>query len=250
MARQYRKPPILEATFECHFEPSESWSLASPASLFEHLKTDYPAEPTIISAGNLEVIAQEGAGLPSFRVLPQAQRYQFASLDGLHLVRIGQQLLSVHVLAPYPGWLAFRARIVQALQAYIEITKPIGVGRVSLRYVNQINLGKEPAELSDYFRIPFEPPEGLDFTVSSFFLRFEAIRPDRRKLIQSFASLPGETVAVILDLDLIREQFNGHADFDQSIMHEVDSLREIEQEAFEALITDKLRETFDDDDTS
>jgi uncharacterized protein (TIGR04255 family) len=250
MRRQYRKPPILEATFECHFEPSGSWSLASPASLFEHLKTDYPAEPTIISAGNLEVTAQEGVLSPSFKILPQAQRYQFASLDGLHLVRTGREVLSVHVMAPYPGWPAFRARIVQALRVYIEIAKPTGVGRVSLRYVNQINLGTGPVELSDYFRIPFEPPEGLDFTISSFFLRFEAIRPDRRKLIQSFVSLPGETVAIILDLDLIREQFNGPADFDQSTLDEVDSLREIEREAFEAVITDKLREVFDADDTS
>ena len=90
MRRQYRKPPITEATFECHFEPSESWSLASPASLFEHLKPDYPAEPTIISAGNLEINAQEGVLSPSFRVLPQAQRYQFTSLDAQQLVRVGR----------------------------------------------------------------------------------------------------------------------------------------------------------------
>ena len=167
MRRQYRKPPITEATFECHFEPSESWSLASPASLFEHLKPDYPAEPTIISAGNLEINAQEGVLSPSFRVLPQAQRYQFTSLDAQQLVRVGRDVLSVHVMAPYPGWEVFRKRIIRALTAYIEITKPAGVKRVSLRYVNQMKLGTGFIELSHYFSIPFETPEGLDFTVSS-----------------------------------------------------------------------------------
>src|SRR6266498_3777579 len=102
MRRQYKKPPILEATFECHFEPSESWSLASPASLFDNLKSDYPAEPTIVAAGNLEVKTEEGIFSPSFRMLPQAQRYQFGSLDGRHLVRIGREVLSVHEMAPYP----------------------------------------------------------------------------------------------------------------------------------------------------
>ncbi len=250
MRRQYKKPPILEATFECHFEPSESWSLASPASLFDNLKSDYPAEPTIVAAGNLEVKTEEGIFSPSFRMLPQAQRYQFGSLDGRHLVRIGREVLSVHEMAPYPGWEVFRARIVQALIAYIEIAKPTGVGRIALRYINQINLGTGPIELSDYFSIPFEMPEGLDFTVSSFFLRFEAVRPDGIKLIQSFASLPGETVSVILDLDLIREKPDISAEFVSGAIREVDSLREIEREAFESVITDKLLETFDADATS
>jgi uncharacterized protein (TIGR04255 family) len=245
MRHQYKRPPIVEATFECHFEPSESWSLGSPASLFENLKPDYPAEPIIVSAGNLEVKAEEGVASPSFKLVPQAQRYQFASLDGQHLVRIGRDALSVHQLAPYPGWEAFRARIIQGVASYIEIAKPRRVGRISLRYVNQINLGTGPVELSHYFSIPFETPEGLDFTVSSFFLRFEAIRSDGIKLIQSFASLPGETVSVILDLDLIQEKPDISAEFAIGVMREVDSLREIEREAFESAITDKLRETFD-----
>jgi uncharacterized protein (TIGR04255 family) len=247
MRRQYRKPPILEATFECHFESSESWSLASPASVFEYLKSDYPAEPTTVSAGNLEINTQEGTLSPSFRVLPQAQRYQFKSLDGLHLVRVGREALSVHELAPYPGWEVFRTRIIQALTAYIQTTKPTGVVRISIRYVNQINLGAGPIELTHYFNIPFETPEGLDFTVSSFFLRFEAVRPDGIKLIQSFASLPGETVSVILDLDLIRELPDVPAELVPGVTREVDSLRELEREAFESVITDKLRETFDAD---
>jgi uncharacterized protein (TIGR04255 family) len=247
MRHQYRKPPILEATFDCHFEPSETWSLASPASLFERLKPDYPAEPTIVSAGNLEIKTQEGALSPSFTALPQVQRYQFTSLDRVHLVRVGRDALSVHEMAPYPGWEVFRTRIIQALIAYIETAKPTGVRRISLRYVNQISLGTEPIELSHYFTIPFETPEGLDFTVASFFLRFEAVRPDGIKLIQSFASLPGEIASVILDLDLIRELPDIPAELVPGVIREVDLLRDIEREAFESAITDKLREIFDAD---
>lgn len=239
------KPPILEAVFDCHFEPSETWSLASPASLFERLKPDYPAEPTIVSAGNLEIKAEEGALTPSFTVLPQAQRYQFTSLDRVHLVRVGRDALSVHEMAPYPGWEVFRARIIQALTAYIETAKPATVGRVSLRYVNKIEMDTGIIEPSDYFTIPFETPEGLDFTVGSFFLRFEAARPDGIKLIQSFASLPGEAASVILDLDLIRESPDISSGLASSVIREVDLLRDIEREAFESAITDKLREIFD-----
>lgn len=247
MRRVYRKPPIVEASFECIFEPSKTWSLASPVSLSEHLKSDYPAEPTTISSGNLELTTQEGAISPSFRMVPQAQRYQFSSLDGLHLVRASREVLSVHVLAPYPGWPTFRARIEQAMRYYIQAAEPTEVKRMSLRYVNRISLPTETVELSSYFNIPFETPEGLNFTISTFFLRFEAIRPDHTKLIQSFASLPGEAASIILDLDLIREQPYKITGFDQILLDEIDLLREIERQVFEAEITDKLRETFDAD---
>jgi uncharacterized protein (TIGR04255 family) len=249
MRHQYKRPPILEATFECHFESSESWSLASPASLFDVLKLDYPAEPTILAAGNLEVQPQEGTSAASFRVLPQAQRYQFASLDGQHAIRIAPDVFSVHEIGPYAGWEFFRARIIQALTAYIEVTKPKSIKRISLRYVNQISFGTGPIELSDYFSIPFEMPEGLEFSVSSFFLRFEAVRPDGIKLIQSFANFPSETLTAILDLDVIRENPDIPAGSVRGILGEVDSLRDIEREAFESVITDKLREIFDADAT-
>lgn len=247
MRRVYKNPPIAEASFECIFEPSETWNLASPASLYELLKTDYPAEPTIISGGNLELKTDENAITPSFRILPQAQRYQFATLDGLQLVRVSREVLSAHVLAPYPGWPIFRTSIEKALNSYIEVAHPAEIKRLSLRYVNQIKLGTAPIDFSSYFNMPFEPPEGLDFTISAFFLRFEAVRPDRTKMIESFANLPGETVSIILDIDIIREQSYRARDFKQSLLGEIDSLREIERDVFEAAITDKLREIFDAD---
>jgi uncharacterized protein (TIGR04255 family) len=247
MRRVYRKPPIVEATFECIFEPSKSWSLASPASLYEYLKADYPAEPTVISAGTLEVTTREGAITPSFRVPPETQRYQFATSDGLYLVRVSREVLSLHVLAPYPGWPTFRTRIEQALRSYIEVVKPEEAKRISLRYVNSIDLRKKLVEFPSYFNMPFQVPDGLDFAIESFFLRFEALRPDHTRLIQTFASMPGESVSVILDLDLIRERSYKSNDFNRTLLDEIDSLREIERDVFEETITDKLREIFDAD---
>ena len=139
---------------------------------------------------------------------------------------------------------------MEALAAYIAIAKPLGAKRIAVRYVNQIKLWAGNIELSDYFQVPLGAPDGLDFTISSFFVRYEAIRPDNIKLIQSFASVPSEIVTVILDLDVIREGSYRAPNLEQQLLHEVDSLREVEREAFEAAVTDKLREVFDADDTA
>lgn len=247
MRRTYIRPPVVETIFECILEPSESWGLIALATLSDALRANYPAEPTVISQGNLEFTAGDGGIASSFRMLPQSQRYQFVSADGLNLVRVSRESLSVHTLAPYSGWEIFRNTISQALIAYLDIVKPKEVKRVSLRYVNQVKLWTGNIELSEYFRVPLETPEGLDFTLSSFFLRYEAVRPDSVKLIQSFASVPGEVPAIILDLDVIRENSYKEPDLEQKLYGVIDSLREIEREVFEAAITDKLREVFDAD---
>jgi uncharacterized protein (TIGR04255 family) len=247
MAHQYRKPPILEATFECRFEPSARWGLSSLAELQERLREEYPAEPAQLASSDLQLASEAGEFKASFRTQPQSQVFQFASTDGTALVRAGRELVSVHATGPYVGWRIFRDRIAGALQAYVEIAQPSIVQRYSIRYVNRIDLPPAILELTDYFRVPLGPPEGLGFSLSTFFLRLEAARPDQTRIIQTFASVPAETISIILDLDVVREAVNEPAVFSEQLMRRIDDLREIERDAFEASITDKLREVFDAD---
>lgn len=247
MAHQYRKPPILEATFECRFEPSARWGLSSLAELQERLKVDYPAEPVPVASSDLQLAAESGEVKASLRTQLQSQVFQFASADGTALVRAGREFVSVHVTGPYVGWSKFRDRIATALKNYINVAQPNKIQRYSIRYVNRVDLPPARMELTDYFRVPLEPPEGLGFSLSTFFLRLEATRADQTRLIQTFASVPADTVSIILDLDVMREDVDRSAVFDESLMRDVDNLREVERSAFEASITDKLREAFDAD---
>jgi uncharacterized protein (TIGR04255 family) len=246
MAYQYRRPPIVEATFECRFAASEGWTFASPSTIYNLVHPVYPSEPTIIANSNLELAADTGEVKASVRMLPQDQRFQFSTTDGHHLIRVGRDVISVHVMPPYPGWTEFRERIKAALDAYLQVVKPSSIERLSIRYVNRIELGTDPLDLNNYFRVPLEPPEGLGFSLTSFFLRLEGTRPDGVKLIQSFGSAPGDVVAIILDLDVIRD-VSAPAVLEDDLLATIDSLREVERSAFEASITDKLREIFDAD---
>ncbi|WP_238015996.1 TIGR04255 family protein [Dactylosporangium sp. AC04546] len=250
MVQRYRRPPILEATFECRFKANDAWDLSAPAELYKSLREEYPDAPTTVASGSLEVVEDAKGSVvaaPALRLGQTSLKYQFSAEGGQRLVRVGNEVLTVHATAPYPGWPTFREQITYALRAYVRVAKPDVLTRFGMRFVNRIDLEGPTVELSDYLTIPVDPPRGLGFDLSSFLLRMEAVRPDGIKLIQTFASAPVDGVSVILDLDVISDGLELPVTDDESwLSDKIEYLREIEREAFEVSITDKLRERFNE----
>jgi uncharacterized protein (TIGR04255 family) len=149
------------------------------------------------------------------------------------------------VLRPYEGWIEFSQRIETALQAYAEVAEPGGVSRVGVRYINKINLPDQEIELKTWFQCgPPSVPE-LPSKMAGFMSRVEFLYPDAVKLLLTQASIdaPEEPAAVLLDLDVLWA--SGEARTPDAIMTVVDDLHERVGSAFEALITDAVREIFD-----
>jgi uncharacterized protein (TIGR04255 family) len=247
-ARQYKKPPILEATFEARFEPSEKWGLPALGRLFENLQEDYPGEPKQIAAGNIEMVPTAQGSLPSLTLNPMAPVYEFSSPANGRLVRASREILSVHIAPPYPGWLIFRELIADAFEAYRDIAQPVSINRIGIRYVNRIEFPGPAIELSDYFTIPTQELSNIGFKLGAFFIRFEGARPDESlRMVQTFASTPAQTPTIILDIDVIEEETHKPLQSRDEFLDHADSIRAIEREIFEASITDNLRRMFDDE---
>jgi len=135
------------------------------------------------------------------------------------------------------------------LEAYQEIVKPDGVKRIGVRYINRITINDDHLTLSDFFAVPPQMPDELDVNISNFFLRLETAYVDLPiQLIQTFGSAPSEpgSAAFILDLDVIREWEDDSLPVEEALS-QVDTLRDRERDAFEALITDQARGMFDAD---
>jgi uncharacterized protein (TIGR04255 family) len=122
------------------------------------------------------------------------------------------------------------------------------VNRIGVRYVNKIII---PAtgrfELDDYISGGPVTPPGMNLTAASFLNRAEYAYEDQQaKLLLTFAALgsepPGEP-AFLLDLDVIWEDAQPLEL--KAALEKAELLHELEGAAFEALITDKVRELFD-----
>jgi uncharacterized protein (TIGR04255 family) len=246
--RQYRNPPIEEALCELRFEPGAEWDVAVIGRFRERIKALYagkPREQQLMEAG-----FQWGPQrTDSFMSLRQGlARVQFPTDDGRRLVAVGHDVMSVHVLRPYPGWDEdFRPRIAEVLAAYTAITAPTGVQHISLRYINRVVIQQASIMLDDYFTAPPPIPASFPQISPAIFSRIESSYADEPiRLAYTFANaqaLEGQS-AFLLDLDLRREWQEEPLPLG-AVMEAVETLRQHERSAFEALITNKAREVFD-----
>ncbi len=152
--KSYNNPPIVEAVVEVHLAPSAPWSEDVLKDVVEHLRPLYPGASRRQNRFNFQANFQEPVSTSSKvifvkEVLPTA--------DGKALVGVGENLLSIHVVAPYPGWESFISRAKDAIAIYREVTQPVGLSQVAVRYVDQILIPRsENLDLAQY--LPAIPP--------------------------------------------------------------------------------------------
>ena len=83
--------------------------------------------------------------------LELSRRIQFVRSDERALIQLGQDLLAINHLEPYPTWAYFKPIILDKLEVYQDIAQPEGLERIGLRYINKIEFEPLIVELEDYF---------------------------------------------------------------------------------------------------
>jgi uncharacterized protein (TIGR04255 family) len=240
---KYRKPPAVEVVCEFRFVPTEPWDLAIPGLVYNLLKDDFPRRRLLKTLES--EAAAEAAGIR--QQIRLAERMQFLREDEKAFVQVGPDLLAVNHLEPYPTWEEFVPLIHQGFDAYVAVTHPAGLRRIGLRYINRIKLPVAHVELADYFNYrPFVGP-GLPQELSSLMVGIESsYNGDRDTLRLQLTTAKPESpdvMVVLLDLDyfLARpESVSLEGAFDW-----VEQAHARIQSAFEACLTDQLKEMFE-----
>jgi uncharacterized protein (TIGR04255 family) len=244
MGKRYRNPPVIEALCEFRFEPSAPWDLAIPGLVYEKIREGFPKRR---QAKVFEVSLAAGPTGVEQRVLP-TDRMQFLREDEKALIQVDRDLLAVNHLRPYPTWQEFLPLIRQGFDAYRQVASPKGVRRIGVRYINRIEIPGQRLELEDYFE--FRPFVGLNLPqefgpfIVGIQASFENSRDSLRLQMASAAIEAPDTVAFMLDLDYHLSQ-PGQVLLDNVFEWMEVAHRHVE-EVFEACITSRLREMFEE----
>jgi len=245
MGRKYRNPPLVEALCEFLFEPSQPWDITVPGLFYEKVRKEFPIKR---QQEMLEMEFRFHQAAMEQKMRGGITRVQFWRADETALTQIGPDFLAVNHLKPYPTWDVFLPLILKLFTIYRELAKPEGLRRVSLRYINHIEVCKDISELGRYFR--FYPPqlEGLTKLYDNFLIRVEISYNGGRDslFLTAGRAQPQDQnmMAVLLDLEYAMKELHGiHLEEVKEWLQEAHD--QIER-AFEACITDEARILFEE----
>ena len=239
---KYKNPPIIEALCELHYQRS-----TFSESEQENLRTIWsPAYPNHRFVPNQAVQIEVSPQGVSVGEQELGKRLICQSQAGENLAQIAGNFIVVNRLARYPGWNEFFKQTI--LERASEVENVCGqpmMRRVGLRYINRIAVPQVPFRWHEWFAIPLPiPPEPR--TINEGFQiqllrRIDDVHRMVIKLAEAKPSPPGITY-IIIDLDLIWE---GPAIHLNDLSETLERLHSPHRLAFEAYLTDKLRNLFD-----
>lgn len=173
--------------------------------------------------------------------------YLFTSADGQHVVQARKDGFGFSRLKPYQDWESLSSEARKLWKAYAAWTKPSKVTRVSLRYINRIELPLPLGDFKEYIltgpEIAPELPQGL----ATFF--FRAVIPDERtqalavitETIEEVDDSKGK-LPLILDIDVFRH--GSFAVADDKLWPMFKQLHDLKNRVFFGSITAKAKELF------
>lgn len=245
MSRIYRHPPLVEALCEFQFAEGD-WDWTVPGLMYQEIKAVFPTKRQT-QVVEFEVQAENKQW--SQRVKGSAERMQFFRADESALVQVGPHFLAINHLQPYPHWPGFKSLIFDNLDLYRRVANPVGFNRIGLRYINRIAIPETSLDLQQYFDFGPRLPASLAQSPMDVLLLRVGFPHDADggRLLLTLASAPDAqegSAAFILDLDFVTPA--APALWLADALAWVESAHDHIEAAFEACITDRLRELFEE----
>ena len=107
------------------------------------------------------------------------QKTLFPTENGTRFVAVSANEVSIHTLAPYDGWDAFRDRISDVLSACGDAGRRESASRIAVRFINRVSFPSYNVPLGTYFTKAPEYPEGVPVVgMTNFLSRVECEYPD------------------------------------------------------------------------
>lgn len=236
MVGKYSRAPITEAVIEIRVLGRDDGSLNDFLSL-QRDEPDFTERKDVQYATAAfalgEKISYEGSG--------KHVGYQFWSSDKKRVFQARLDGFNFSRLAPYDSWETFISEAQRIWRRYRAVALPKAIERVSVRYINRLDL-PAPADLKQYLRTGPEIAPDLPQELGNWVLHLE-IPYGEMLLVLNEAALPSVvpgTVAVLLDIDLVMT--NRVPQDETGLWDLFETLRHRKNEIFERSITKELRE--------
>jgi uncharacterized protein (TIGR04255 family) len=238
----FKNAPIAEAVLEIVVIPAEELKMESLLSFHKPIKERFPTiEQGKEGGGGFKV----GAGSASF-FKEKPIGYLFRSHQENKVIQARLNGFAFSKLKPYENWESFRSEAKDLWKSYAEMIKPQKISRISMRYINRIELPLPMRDFEEYILTRLQIAPELPQAISQFFIRFEIPNseiPAMAVIIQTIENVTDENrLPLIFDIDVIRE--NEYSVGSAEVWDDFEKLHDFKNEIFFSSITDKTKELF------
>ncbi len=196
------KTPLLEAVFELRFRPAvASAGDLLPGLLFTDFRTDYPDVQQLPVGTIPRELREKNADLlyqPTHRLVGSSST-----------VQVGERVVSLTRLYPYPGWGTFRDGVLRLLRSVGRTGLVRECERFSFRYINVIAATSGAPQLP-MLRVQVSWAEH-SFAERGLHLRFERDQGDFLTIVQIAPEVRAKSgdssvSGLLVDVDTIRSK--------------------------------------------
>jgi uncharacterized protein (TIGR04255 family) len=172
--------------------------------------------------------------------------YSYRTADRLNVYQVRPDGFTHNRLAPYQEWSLFAAEAKRLWTNYRDTMRPAFIELLGLNYINDIEVPLG-SRIEDYFKTFIEVPASLPQVLNTFSMGYQLTIPEDAgflKIGQTYGIPKREGFGVIrLNIQAFKQiNFQVGVDDEATIWKSFESLRMAKTEAFEACITEKVRE--------
>lgn len=183
-------------------------------------------------------------------VLPDEQKvlgYELHSDEEKKVLQSRLDGFAFSKLGSYYGWDSFHSEARELWEYYALVTQPSKIVRISLRYVNRIELPRHMEKFDEYIRTNPQIAPDLPQGVSNFFMRLEipeqSIHGVAVMILTLEVPVDSEKLPLIFDIDVMN-QSQYDLENKEQIWIEFEKLRKFKNQLFFESITEKTKELF------
>jgi uncharacterized protein (TIGR04255 family) len=209
--RHLEHAPIAEAMVDFQTSLPDTFDMGRFQALAEALHDRYPV---VEQQTQHQAFLRIGLGVSAADVKePQLRGYVFRSADRLTIAQFRRDGFTFNRLRPYTSWDELRPEALRLWELYRKTADPPPCARLSLRYINQIEIPIPGADLTDYFILLPGFPADISTPMTEFLTRIVLVDPELNAgatVVLASQVGPNPNLAVIiLDIDAYRQVPDG-----------------------------------------
>jgi len=243
MTKKYKNPPIIESICAFQFLSKEAQDFIFVGQFYEKIKEEFPLRQQKLGVDLLLRNKDESKISHEFEF--HFPIIQFFNQNKNFVIQLGNNLLTINYLKPYASWEEFKDKIFQIIEKYNTISNTNLIQKITLRYLNQININ-DNENLEDYLLLYPNIPHNINPDKKNFnlYVEFKDKEFENNIIKVNLHRLKDETtniISVLLDIDFTLS-------FNSLSMNEISSILdkmhfEIEN-IFELCLTEKCKTLF------